>query len=57
LSKKFAQEKEWGDTPYGDWHDSVGEKVAVTGLDGQVVPISHVSRESLKLFVKKNTAQ
>lgn len=57
LSKKFADQKGWGDTPYQDWHDEVGEKVAVTGLDGQVVPINHADREALKVFIKKNSTQ
>jgi hypothetical protein len=56
LSKKFARDhKNWGETPYGDWHDDVGEKVAVTALDGQVVPVNYADRESLKTFIKNTT--
>jgi hypothetical protein len=55
LSVKFARdEKNWGKTPYGDWHDEHGEKIAVTALDGQVVPINYADREFLKTFIKNS---
>ena len=58
MTKKFATEKGWWPTPYGEWHDlDSGETKAVTGIDGQVVPINHVDRETLKTFVEKNGQQ
>jgi len=53
LTQEFARQQQWTDTPYGDWNDSHGQHVAVTGLDGQVVPIKFTDRESLKSFAQK----
>jgi len=53
LTREFALQQQWTDTPYGDWNDSKGQQVAVTGLDGQVVPIKFTDRESLKAFAQK----
>ena len=53
LSVEFARSKSWRDAPYGDWTNEKGEQIAVTGLDGQVVPIRFVDREELKSFAEK----
>ena len=53
LSVEFARSKSWRDAPYGDWTNDKGEQIAVTGLDGQVVPIRFVDREELKSFAEK----
>lgn len=53
LSVEFARSKSWRDAPYGDWTNDRGEQIAVTGLDGQVVPIRFVDREELKSFAEK----
>ena len=55
LTKQFALEKGWTSTPYGDWNDKTGRKVAVTGLGLEVVPLEHVDRETLKTFVDRKT--
>jgi hypothetical protein len=47
-SKKFASDKGWIPTPYGDWRDKDGNTVAVTSMSGEVVPISSTFREELK---------
>jgi hypothetical protein len=57
LSKKFAASKNWQSTPYGDWNGTTGEKVAVSGYDGQVVPVNHPDRESLAGFIERNKPQ
>ena len=53
LTREFALQQQWTDTPYGDWNDSKGQAAAVTGLDGQVVPIKFTDREALKSFAQK----
>jgi len=53
-TKKFALEKGWKQTPYGDWRDTQGNTVAVTGISGEVVPTQSVLRDELKLYVEKN---
>lgn len=53
LTQEFARQQQWTDTPYGDWNDSKGQAAAVTGLDGQVVPIKFTDREALKSFAQK----
>ena len=53
VSVEFAKSKNWQDAPYGDWTDENGEQCAVTGLDGQVVPIKYVDRQELKSFAEK----
>ena len=53
LSVEFARSKSWRDAPYGDWTNDKGEQIAVTGMDGQVVPIRFVDREELKSFAEK----
>ena len=57
LTQEFARSKQWTDTPYGDWNDSKGQHVAVTALDGQVVPIRFTDREELKDFAKKRMTE
>jgi hypothetical protein len=54
LSKKFAAQKGWVGTPYGEWRDRSGTAMAVEALSGEVVPIKTNDREELKLFVEKN---
>lgn len=54
LSKKFAASKGWTETPYGEWNTTDGQKIAVTGYDGQVVPVNHPDREALSSFIDKN---
>lgn len=54
LSKKFAAQKGWAGTPYGEWRDRSGTAMAVEALSGEVVPIKTNDREELKLFVEKN---
>ena len=53
LSIEYARAKQWRDAPYGDWTNDKGEQIAVTGLDGQVVPIRFVDREGLRSFAEK----
>jgi len=53
LSVEFAKSKNWQDAPYGDWTDERGEQCAVTGMDGQIVPIKYVDRQELKSFAEK----
>ena len=53
ISKRFALEKKWTSTPYGDWNDVKGQLAAVTALDDQVVPIRFTDREELKSRVAK----
>ena len=55
LTKQYASEKGWSTTPYGDWNDKTGKKVAVTGLGSDVVPIEYADRESLKAFVDRKS--
>jgi hypothetical protein len=55
-SKKFALDKGWKSTPYGEWRDRLGNTVAVTGLSGEVVPLKNTDREELKIASEKNTA-
>lgn len=57
LTVEFAKSKGWKDAPYGDWTDDHGEQVAVTGLDGQVVPVKYVNREELKTFAEKRMVE
>jgi len=57
LTQEFARSKQWTDTPYGDWNDSRGQHVAVTGLDGQIVPIKFTDREELKSFAEKRMTE
>ena len=57
LTQEFARSKQWTDTPYGDWNDSKGQHVAVTGLDGQIVPIKFTDREELKSFAQKRMTE
>lgn len=54
VSEKFALQKQWVATPYGNWNDGSGALVAVmSSLDGQIVPINFADRETLKVFAKK----
>lgn len=55
LSKKFAAQKAWASTPYGEWRDSQGNSVAVEALSGEIVPLKSIDREELKIFVQKHT--
>jgi hypothetical protein len=55
-SKKFATDKGWKSTPYGEWRDRLGNTVAVTGLSGEVVPLKNTDRDELKIASEKNTA-
>ena len=55
LTKQFALEKGWTSTPYGDWNDKTGKKVAVVSIGLEVVPLEHVEREALKAFVNKKS--
>jgi len=54
LFKKFANQKGWTPTEYGEYRDREGNTVAVVGLSGEVVPIKNVDREEFKIFVEKN---
>lgn len=54
ISKKFATDKGWVETPYGEWRDSAGNTAAIVGLSGEVVPVKSVEREELKLLSDKN---
>ena len=54
-SKKFAEDKGWTQTPYGDWRDEKGTTVAITAASGEVVPINNAYRDELKMLSKKNT--
>jgi len=54
VSKKFASQKGWTSTPYGEYRDAEGNPVAVTGLTGEVVPIRSNDREEYKIFAEKN---
>jgi hypothetical protein len=55
LSIRFAKEKGWTPTLYGEWRNATGETKAVVGLSGEVVPVKHVEREEFKLFAEKNS--
>lgn len=57
LSKKFAAQKAWIPTPYGEWRDSQGNTTAIESLTKEVVPVKTTDREELKLFVEKHTAK
>jgi hypothetical protein len=56
LSKKFAAQKAWISTPFGEWRDSQGNAVAVEALTKEIVPLKTTDREELKLFVQKHTS-
>jgi hypothetical protein len=57
VSKKFAKQKGWAETPYGEYRDGEGNPVAVIGLSGEVVPIRNTDREEYKIFAEKNMPQ
>lgn len=57
LSKKFAAQKGWMPTPYGEYRDAQGNSVAVVGLSGEIVPIKNNDREEYKIFAEKNMPQ
>lgn len=54
VSKKFASQKGWKPTEYGEYRDGEGNPVAVVGLSGEVVPIRSNDREEYKIFAEKN---
>jgi hypothetical protein len=54
VSKKFASQKGWKPTEYGEYRDGEGNPVAVVGLSGEVVPIRSNDREEYKIFSEKN---
>jgi len=54
ISVKFATDKGWTKTPYGEWRDSTGNTAAVISLSGEVVPVKSVERDELKLLADKN---
>ena len=54
-SKKFAADKGWTQTSYGDWRDKEGTTVAITASSGEVVPINNAYRDELKMLSKKDT--
>jgi len=53
-SKKFAADKGWTQTSYGDWRDNEGTTVAITAASGEVVPINNAYRDELKMLSKKD---
>lgn len=54
ISKKFAANKGWVITPYGEYKDATGNTAAVVGLSGEVVPVRNNDREEYKIFAEKN---
>lgn len=56
VSKRFASQKQWTPTEYGEYRDSEGNPVAVVGLSGEVVPIRSNDREEYKIFAEKSKA-
>jgi len=52
-STKFAIQRGWTSTPYGEYKDGEGNPVAVVGLSGEVVPIRNNDREEYKIFAEK----
>lgn len=52
-STKFASQRGWTSTPYGEYKDGDGNPVAVVGLSGEVVPIRNNDREEYKIFAEK----
>jgi uncharacterized iron-regulated membrane protein len=53
ISQKFAKQKGWTVTEYGEYHDREGNPVAVVGLSGEIVPIRNNDREEYKIFAEK----
>lgn len=53
VSQKFAKQKGWTITEYGEYRDKEGNPVAVVGLSGEVVPIRSNDREEYKIFAEK----
>ena len=53
ISQKFAKQKGWTVTEYGEYHDREGNPVAVVGLSGEIVPIRSNDREEYKIFAEK----
>lgn len=56
ITEKFAQNKGWTPTQFGEWRDSSGQTKAVVSLSGEVAPINANEREELKLFAEKSMA-
>lgn len=56
VSKRFASQKRWTPTEYGEYRDAEGNPVAVVGLSGEVVPIRSNDREEYKIFAEKSKA-
>lgn len=56
VSKRFATQKRWISTEYGEYRDAEGNPVAVVGLSGEVVPIRSNDREEYKIFAEKSKA-
>ena len=54
ISKKFAAQKGWKSTEYGEYRDAEGNPIAVVGLSGEIVPIRSNDREEYKIFAEKN---
>lgn len=54
ISSKFATDKGWTKTPYGEWRDPTGNTSAIVALSGEVVPVKSVERDELKLIADKN---
>jgi hypothetical protein len=54
VSKKFAKQKGWTPTEYGEYRDAEGNTSAVVGLSGEVVPVRTNDREEYKIFAEKN---
>jgi outer membrane biosynthesis protein TonB len=53
ITLKFARNKGWTPTPYGEWRDSEGTVAAVVSLSGEVTPIKSNDRDELKIFSEK----
>lgn len=53
ISEKFAKQKGWTKTEYGEYRDGEGNPVAVVGLSGEAVPIRTNDREEYKIFAEK----
>ncbi len=54
ISKKFAAQKRWIPSSFGEYRNSQGDAVAVVGLSGEIVPIKSNEREEYKLFAEKH---
>jgi hypothetical protein len=54
LTKKFAAQKNWKPNETDEWYDETGTTVAVTAIDGEVVPVEYNDRQELRSFISSN---